>query len=65
VREEAILLANEDRLITILKTFAKSTNEDVLWQTAGILYNLMSIEPVKDIMLKRGVIPLIFEVIYT
>ena len=64
-KDEALLLAEEDRFITILKVFLKSTNEDVLYQTAGVLYNLLSFEECKKTMLKRGVVPLIFEVAAT
>jgi hypothetical protein len=52
----------EERFMTILKALTKSTNEDVLWQTAGIVYNIMSVEECKVIMVDRGVVPLIFEI---
>lgn len=48
--------------MTILKALAKSTNEDVLWQTAGIIYNIMSVEECKIVMVERGIVPLIFEI---
>lgn len=61
-KEEALILCNEDRLTTIIKALAKSTDLDILRQTAAVLYNLMSVEETKAIILKRGAIALIFEV---
>ena len=61
-KEEALLLITEDRFVTILKALIKSTDMDVLCNTGGTLYNLLSMEECKNILLKRGVIQLIFEV---
>lgn len=55
-------MCNEDRLMTIMKALNKTTNLDVLSQTAAIVYNLLAIDECKTIMLKRGIIDFIFEV---
>ena len=61
-KEEAKALVKEDRFGTVLNTLVKSRNEDVLFEAAGILYNLMSIEECKKVMLQRNAIQLIFEI---
>jgi len=60
--EEAKALVKEDRFATVLHALVKSRNEDVLWEAAGILYNLMSIEECKQVMLQRNAIQLIFDI---
>lgn len=59
--QEARVLVKEDRFMAILRAFAKSKNEDVLWQAAGIVYNLISVEECRKIALSRGITSLIFE----
>lgn len=60
--EEAKALVKEDRFATVLHALVKSRNEDVLWEAAGILYNLMSIDECKQVMLQRNAIQLIFDI---
>lgn len=60
--EEAKNLVKEERFGTVLKTLVKSRNEDVLWEAAGIVYNLMSIPECRQVMLQRNAIPLLFEI---
>lgn len=59
---EALFLVNEDRFVSVLKALAKSKHEDVLWQTSGVLYNVMGFEPCRAVMLGKGVTTLIFEI---
>jgi len=40
--EDAVFMVKEDRFISIIKTLLKSGNEDVLWHTAVVLYNLLN-----------------------
>ena len=62
-KNEALLLCNEDRFVTILKALiTKTTNLDVLAQVAAVIYNILAIDECRVIMLKRGVIELIFDV---
>ena len=61
-KNEALLLCNEDRLVTIMKALIKTTHLDVLSQIAAFIYNLLAIDECKAIMLKRGVIDLVFDV---
>jgi hypothetical protein len=57
----AILLAKEERTMTILRCLARSTNEDVQWQAAGGVYNILSITEAQPDMLSRGVIQLLLD----
>ena len=50
---EALFLVNEDRFVSVLKALAKSKNEDVLWQTSGILYNLMGFDACRTVMVRK------------
>ena len=59
--EEGMSLAKEDRFITIMKELARSTDEDVLWQAAACVFNLMNNEEIRPIMIERGVVSLIFD----
>lgn len=59
--DEARVMVKEERLLSVIKALAKSTNEDVLWQAAGVVYNLMSVDDCRDILIERGIILLIFE----
>ena len=40
--EDALFMVREDRFISVIKTLLKSGNEDVLWHTAVVLYNLLN-----------------------
>ena len=60
--EEARILVKEERFMAVIKSLGASTSEDVLWQVAGIIYNLMSDPDCRSIMLSRGVVNQIFEI---
>ncbi len=60
--DEAMSLAKEDRFITIMKELARSTDEDVLWQAAACVFNLMNNEEIRPTMVERGVVSLIFDI---
>ena len=57
---DASNLVKEERLMSVLKVLAKGDNEDILWQTAAAVLNILGVESNRAIMVKRGVIPLIF-----
>ena len=40
--EDALYLSKEDRLTSVLKVLVKSTNDDVLWQTSVVVYNMLN-----------------------
>lgn len=62
-RDEASLVVRQERFFTVLKTLLKSKHEDVLWQTAGTLYNLMhETEYSLRTLLERGLVTFIFEI---
>eukprot|EP00607_Mallomonas_marina_P007273 CAMPEP_0182418430 /NCGR_PEP_ID=MMETSP1167-20130531/2868_1 /TAXON_ID=2988 /ORGANISM="Mallomonas Sp, Strain CCMP3275" /LENGTH=782 /DNA_ID=CAMNT_0024592639 /DNA_START=430 /DNA_END=2778 /DNA_ORIENTATION=- len=61
IKEEADVLCREERFFTVLRAFSKSTNEDVLWQTAAVLYNLLNTPTSVDVMLRRGAVPLVMD----
>jgi hypothetical protein len=60
-KAEALVLVQEDRFITIMQELAKSVNEDCLVITATIVYNLISMDECRPTLVKRGGIPLIFQ----
>lgn len=55
-------LVKQERFFSVIKALIKSKNEDVLWQTAGALYNLMQIEQCLKLLLKGGLVSFIFEI---
>jgi hypothetical protein len=59
---EGLILVQEDRFMPVLKSLAKSLNEDVLLQASAVLYELMGFPECKKILLGKGVIGLIFEI---
>jgi hypothetical protein len=60
--EECKLLVKQERFMPVFKCLIKSKNEDVLWQTAGVMYNLMGIEHCLKVLLDRNLVSLIFEI---
>jgi hypothetical protein len=40
--EDALYLSKEDRLTSVLKVLVRSTNDDVLWQTSVVVYNMLN-----------------------
>jgi hypothetical protein len=60
--DECKVLVKQERFLPVFKSLIKSKNEDVLWQTAGVMYNLMSIEYCLKILLERNLVSLIFEI---
>ena len=59
--EESVVLVKQDRFFAVLKELIKSKNEDVLWQTAGMIYNIMQVDVCLKKMLERGLIQCIFD----
>ena len=57
----AMALAKEERCMAVLRALSRSTNEDVQWQAAGSIYNLMSIPDCQAILLPRGIVALLLE----
>ena len=47
--------------MTILRCLARSTNEDVQWQAAGVVYNILSFPEAQPDLLSRGVIQLLLD----
>eukprot|EP01038_Epipyxis_sp_PR26KG_P005363 gene5363-7438_t len=60
--EESRVLLKQERFFPVIKALIKSKNEDVLWQTAGVLYNMMRIEANLKPLLEKGLVQLIFEI---
>eukprot|EP00602_Paraphysomonas_sp_CaronLab_P009882 CAMPEP_0185036078 /NCGR_PEP_ID=MMETSP1103-20130426/28517_1 /TAXON_ID=36769 /ORGANISM="Paraphysomonas bandaiensis, Strain Caron Lab Isolate" /LENGTH=1549 /DNA_ID=CAMNT_0027573461 /DNA_START=157 /DNA_END=4806 /DNA_ORIENTATION=- len=40
--EDALYMSKEERFISVIKVLCKSTNDDVLWQTAVVVYNMLN-----------------------
>lgn len=59
--EESVVLVKQDRFFSVLKELIKSKNEDVLWQTAGMIYNIMQVDVCLKKLLERGLIQYIFD----
>eukprot|EP01032_Pedospumella_encystans_P013724 gene13724-15786_t len=60
--DECKVLVKQERFLPVFKSLIKSKNEDVLWQTAGVMYNLMGVEYCLKILLERSLVSLIFEI---
>ena len=60
--EEARILVKAERFISLLKSLSTSNDEDVLWQVAGVVYNMMSLDDCKPLLISRGIINSIFEI---
>jgi hypothetical protein len=54
-------IIKEERLFSVLRVLAKSTSEDILWQTGAAVLNILKIEEARPTMVKREIVPLIFE----
>lgn len=61
-KPEMLKFVNEERFITIIMVLIKTHNEDILWQTSGILFNMLSIVECQEILIKKGIVPIIFEI---
>jgi hypothetical protein len=61
VAAEARYIVKEDRFMAVLKVLSRSTNEDVLWQCAGVCYNILHNPECRKAFLARGAMTLIFE----
>ena len=59
--ESCRILVKQERFFSVIKALIKSQNEDVLWQTAAVLYNLMQIDVCTKILLEKGLISYIFD----
>lgn len=55
------LLVRQERFFSVIKALVKSKNEDVLWQTAAVLYNLLQVEVCAKALLEKGLISYIFD----
>jgi len=60
--DEAKALLRQERFLVVFRVLIKSKNEDVLWQTAGCMYNLMCVEHCLKLLLDRGLVEFIFEI---
>lgn len=60
-KDDAVMLLKQERFFSVLKTLTKSKNEDVLWQTAGMIFNIMQVESCLKKFLERGLVATIFE----
>lgn len=47
VLDDALYMSKEERFTSVLKVLAKSTNDDVLWHTAVVVYNMLNPPSVK------------------
>lgn len=61
-KDEAKALLRQERFLVVFRALIKSKNEDVLWQTAGCMYNLMCVEHCLKLLLDRGLVEFIFEI---
>ncbi len=50
----AVALAKEERTITVLRALGLSTNEDVLWQVSGAMYNMLGVPESQEQLLNVG-----------
>jgi len=60
--EESKVLIRQERFFSVFKELIKSKNEDVLWQSAGVLYNLLQYSFNIKVLLDKGLIGYIFEI---
>lgn len=60
--EESIVLVKQERFFAVLKELIKSKNEDVLWQTAGAIHNIMHNESCLKKLLEHNLIQIIFDI---
>jgi hypothetical protein len=61
---EAEILAKEERFISVLKSLTLSRQEDVLWQAAGAVYNVLGYESCQKLLLSKGILTYIFRLAY-
>ena len=57
----AVSVASEERVMPVMRALSKSHSEDVLKHVAGAIFNLMSVSAAKALLLKQGLIALIFD----
>lgn len=57
----SISLAKEERAITVLRALAAADSEDVQWQCAGTIYNMLQYEESQDNLTDRGVVGLLLD----
>lgn len=55
---EAEVLCREERFLSILKFLMKSTNETTLWETAGVIHNVLGYETCKKMLVSYSIEPL-------
>jgi hypothetical protein len=61
-KEESKVLVRQERFFAVFRELIKSKNEDVLWQAAGVLYNLMQYDFNIKVLLDKGLIGFIFDI---
>eukprot|EP00605_Chrysophyceae_sp_TOSAG23-4_P002036 GSChrysophyteH1.ASY1.ANO1.2255.1 assembled CDS len=50
----AVALSKEERCMTVIKALGASTNEDVLWQVSGTMYNILGVPESQEQILNVG-----------
>ena len=58
--EDCVLLANQDRLMSVLLVLSRSEKEDILWHTAAAIFNMLKVESIRHILIKGGIVSVIF-----
>lgn len=53
-------LVKEERLFSVLQVLCKTGNEDILWHTGAAILNILKNEDNRALMIKRGIVPLVF-----
>lgn len=63
IKEDAAILCEEERFFHVIKALSKKGNsENVVWQTAAVIYNLLNINnEIRAVMVKRNVVQVIFD----
>jgi len=57
----AIDLAKEERTMTVMRALCASNNEDVQWQVAGTVYNILGFADAQELILVLGVVGLLLD----
>lgn len=62
-KEDATILCEEERFFHVIKALSKKGNsENVVWQTAAVIYNLLNInDEIRAVMVSRSVVQVIFD----
>jgi hypothetical protein len=62
-KEDSAILCEEERFFHVVKALSKKGNsENVVWQTAAVIYNLLNInDEIRAVLVKRSVVQTIFD----